>query len=90
MDYQELLSDGPYKERFRGDMIRWGEQRRRADPEFFARIVMGSVTQPVVIISDGRRLSDRAFFRTPGPDKPWLCLTVRVEATQIEIEACKS
>ena len=27
LDYKELLSDGPYKERYRADMIVWGERK---------------------------------------------------------------
>ena len=37
----KLLSAGPYKERYRKDMIVWGEARRQADPGFFAREVAG-------------------------------------------------
>jgi hypothetical protein len=40
LDFSELLTDGPYKEKYRGQMIKWGEERRDADPGFFARIVV--------------------------------------------------
>lgn len=46
LDYEELLTDGPYKEKYRRDMIAWGEQRREKDPGFFARLVMRDVTKP--------------------------------------------
>jgi phosphomevalonate kinase len=45
LDYEELLTDGPYKEKYRKDMIAWGERRREKDPGFFAQLVMGDVTK---------------------------------------------
>ena len=39
LDYEELLSAGPYKEKHRLDMIRWGEERRNTDPGYFCRRV---------------------------------------------------
>ena len=80
LDFQELLSDGPYKEKYRKDMIAWGEARRKLDPGYFPRLVMAQ-TRPmphILIISDARRTSDLAFFRD---DHRWKCIAVRVEAT---------
>ena len=48
LDYQELLTDGPYKEKYRREMIVWGEERREKDPGFFARLVMASATKSCV------------------------------------------
>lgn len=76
LDYKELLSDGPYKEKYRADMITWGERRRQADPGFFAKLVLKSVTRPVLIVSDARRQSDMDFF-TPR----FNTITVRVSAS---------
>lgn len=73
LDFAQLLSDGPYKEKYRADMIVWGERRRNEDPGFFARLVLAKCTTPVLIISDARRLTDMAFFTAQYP-----CLTVRV------------
>jgi len=63
LDYNELLSDGPYKEQYRQKMIVWGETKRKHDPGFFARIVLkNEATCPVLIISDARRGSDLDYF----------------------------
>lgn len=43
LDFAELLSDGPYKEKYRADMIKWGEDKRRDDPAYFARLVFAQV-----------------------------------------------
>ena len=84
LDFAQLLSDGPYKEKFREDMIRWGEEKRAQDHGFFARIVMSEITAPVVIISDARRETDLEFFvpqKAKGGTPPWKTMTVRVEAS---------
>ena len=76
LDFKELLSDGPYKEKYRADMIAWGELRREADPGFFCRIICAEATRPIWIVSDARRPTDVEFFL-----KNYNCLTVRVEAS---------
>ena len=88
LDYARLLSAGPYKERYRKDMIVWGEARRQADPGFFAREVVAGSAAPVLIVSDARRPTDLAFFHElcgaqggDGTQRPAL-LTVRVEASE--------
>lgn len=53
LDFPQLLGAGDYKERYRQDMIRWGEERRRADPGFFCRAAVRGAVQPVWV-SAGR------------------------------------
>ncbi|CAH2327491.1 phosphomevalonate kinase [Pelobates cultripes] len=62
LDFQRLLDASGYKEKYRADMIAWGEERRNADPGFFCRIIIQGVTQPVWIVSDARRKSDIDWF----------------------------
>ncbi|NXK85780.1 PMVK kinase, partial [Formicarius rufipectus] len=47
LDFQRLLDASAYKETFRQDMIRWGEEKRRADPGFFCRAAVERAVQPV-------------------------------------------
>ncbi|XP_054875755.1 phosphomevalonate kinase-like isoform X2 [Poeciliopsis prolifica] len=47
LDLDLLLGSGPYKERYRADMIRWGEDRRNQDPGFFCRLATRGAQQPV-------------------------------------------
>ncbi|XP_032645293.2 phosphomevalonate kinase [Chelonoidis abingdonii] len=63
LDFQRLLDASDYKETYRQDMIRWGEEKRNTDPGFFCRIVVEGVTQPVWVVSDTRRLSDVEWFQ---------------------------
>lgn len=37
LDLNELLSDGPYKETYRKEMIIWSDSVRQQDPGFFCR-----------------------------------------------------
>ncbi|XP_021238758.1 phosphomevalonate kinase [Numida meleagris] len=60
-------------------MIRWGEEKRRADPGFFCRSAVQGAAQPVWVVSDTRRLSDVEWFRDAYGDA---VLTVRVTATE--------
>lgn len=89
LDYQELLSDGPYKEKLRAAMVTWGEAKRNVDPGYFARLVVGAAKADILIVSDARRATDLDFFRRPASfgyaaaggagGCPWQLLTVRVE-----------
>ncbi|OCT69593.1 hypothetical protein XELAEV_18040904mg [Xenopus laevis] len=84
LDYERLLGATGYKEEFRADMIRWGEEKRRRDPGFFCRIIVQRVSQPVWIISDARRKSDIDWFRS---EYGAVLQTVRVEASEETREA---
>ncbi|NWQ98007.1 PMVK kinase, partial [Burhinus bistriatus] len=47
LDFQRLLDASAYKETYRQDMIRWGEEKRRTDPGFFCRTAVEGAAQPV-------------------------------------------
>ncbi|NXL75972.1 PMVK kinase, partial [Leptocoma aspasia] len=79
LDFQRLLGASAYKERFRQDMIRWGEEKRRTDPGFFCQAAVEGALQPVWVVSDTRRLSDVQWFRDAYGD---VVQTVRVVATE--------
>lgn len=79
LNFQRLLDATTYKEDYRKDMIRWGEEKRQADPGFFCRKVVEGISQPVWLVSDARRMSDIQWFQeTYGP----LTRTVRVVAEE--------
>lgn len=78
VNFADLLTDGPYKEQFRKDMIRWGEEVRKKDSGIFCRTAIGSVIDSeVVIVSDCRRLTDYEFFTSN-----YSTLTIRIEANE--------
>lgn len=79
LDFQRLLDATTYKETYRQDMIRWGEEKRQADPGFFCRKVVEGISQPVWLVSDARRLSDIQWFLEAYGS---LTKTVRVVATE--------
>ncbi|XP_067878756.1 phosphomevalonate kinase [Heterodontus francisci] len=61
---EQLMGASEYKEQYRGEMIRWGEEQRARDPGCFCRLIIKDVTQPVWLVSDARRKSDVEWFRT--------------------------
>ncbi|KAM6167787.1 phosphomevalonate kinase isoform 2-T2 [Erethizon dorsatum] len=63
LNFERLLDASSYKESHRSDMIRWGEEKRRADPGFFCRKIVEGVSQPVWLVSDTRRVSDVQWFQ---------------------------
>ncbi|VDM56076.1 unnamed protein product [Angiostrongylus costaricensis] len=82
LDYSELISNGPYKELHRLNMIKWGERIRSVEPDFFCRATIPSTcNDDVVIISDCRRPTDIEYFKSNYP-----ILTVRVDASTEERE----
>lgn len=40
LDLAELLSDGPYKEKYRKDMIDWSDEVRKQDYGYFCKTAM--------------------------------------------------
>ncbi|XP_034475009.1 probable phosphomevalonate kinase [Drosophila innubila] len=70
LDITAMLSDGPYKEQYRRDMIIWSDEVRSQDYGFFCRAAMKEASlQSVdyVIVSDIRRKNDiRWFYETYG------------------------
>ncbi|XP_069796714.1 phosphomevalonate kinase isoform X2 [Narcine bancroftii] len=79
LDLEQLLGSSGYKERYRAEMIRWGEEKRAHDPGYFCRLIVKDVTVPVWLISDARRLTDVEWFRTHFAA---VTQTVRVKASQ--------
>lgn len=79
LDFEELLGTGQYKEKYRADMIQWGEMQRRQDPGFFCTLATKGARQPIWIVSDARRLSDLQWFRSRYPSQS---RCVRVEASE--------
>lgn len=79
LDLDQLLGPGLYKERYRADMIRWGESRRRQDPGFFCRLATRGARQPVWVVSDARRLSDLQWFWSEFPQQTQ---SVRVQSSE--------
>uniref|UniRef100_A0A8D0EUQ3 Phosphomevalonate kinase n=1 Tax=Strix occidentalis caurina TaxID=311401 RepID=A0A8D0EUQ3_STROC len=61
LDFQRLLDASAYKETYRQDMIRWGEEKRRADPGFFCRAAVQGAAQPVWVSGRGLPTSVRYF-----------------------------
>mmetsp|Transcript_13437 Transcript_13437/g.40638 ORF Transcript_13437/g.40638 Transcript_13437/m.40638 type:complete len:226 (-) Transcript_13437:107-784(-) len=77
LDYDRLLSADDYKEKYRADMIAWGERRRNEDPGYFGSLVLAQTRAPILIISDARRATDVDFFRA----KKTAPILVRVNAS---------
>ena len=74
LDFHRLLDSSTYKEFYRQDMIRWGEEKRNADPSYFCRLAVQttlagssrencSPPKSVWIISDARRETDVHYFK---------------------------
>ncbi|CAG5132913.1 unnamed protein product [Candidula unifasciata] len=65
LDFEKLLDATAYKETYRADMIRWGEEKRNQDPAFFCRLATSGEDsgKDVWIICDARRLSDVEYFQ---------------------------
>ena len=80
LDYERLLDASDYKEKYRSDMIAWGEKTRNADPGYFCRLVTqeaASTDKSIWMISDARRITDIDYFLTNYAERT---LFVRVTA----------
>ncbi|KAK4304363.1 hypothetical protein Pmani_023691 [Petrolisthes manimaculis] len=82
LDYERLLQSINYKEKYRPEMISFGEMKRKEDPGFFIRAAIkmfNAVNYPVWIVSDMRRKSDLDWFKEYYPH---VLYTVRIESTE--------
>jgi len=80
LSFEALLTDSPYKEDYRRDMVKWGESERVKDPNVFCNLAINNRTEPIWIITDARRPTDIQFFQQNFSEKS-LCLLVRIQAT---------
>lgn len=69
LNLSELLSDGPYKEKYRKDMIVWSDEMRAQDYGIFCREASQDICKPTVIVSDIRRQTDIKWFRETFGEK---------------------
>lgn len=69
LNLTELLSDGPYKEKYRKEMIIWSDDKRAEDYGIFCREASRNISKPTVIVSDIRRKTDIKWFRETFGDK---------------------
>lgn len=65
----QLISDTPYKEKYRKEMIIWSDERRALDYGIFCREASQSISKPIVIVSDIRRKTDIKWFKETFGDK---------------------
>lgn len=81
MSLDRLLDSSSYKETYRADMIRWGEEKRNKDAGYFINIVANGPgsEKPIWIISDARRKSDIRFLVGSYGKR---ATTIRVTASQ--------
>lgn len=79
LDFQLLLTDSPYKDVYRREMIALGETRRNADPAHYCKLSTEQATKPIWIIPDNRRVTDIEYFKSSYPGR---CLVVRLTASE--------
>nr|QAU32514.1 phosphomevalonate kinase [Dendroctonus armandi] len=64
LQINELMSDGPYKEQHRLNMITWSDEIRKKDPGYFCRAACKSAAaKKLWIVSDIRRKTDIKWFK---------------------------
>lgn len=81
LDINRLLDATEYKEKYRADMIRWGEEKRNKEPSYFCKLATSGpeASKPIWIISDARRKTDIAYFKQ---NYRFITYTVRVQASE--------
>ncbi|VDI71405.1 phosphomevalonate kinase-like isoform X1 [Mytilus galloprovincialis] len=80
LNFEKLMDSSEYKEKFRIDMIKWGEDKRTEDPGFFCRLATSKADlKKIWIITDARRKTDVDYFKENYNDRT---LTVRVCAKE--------
>lgn len=49
LNLKELLSDGPYKEKYRKDMITWSDEVRKQDYGYFCKVAMEKGEKVIIL-----------------------------------------
>ncbi|XP_044258370.1 phosphomevalonate kinase isoform X2 [Tribolium madens] len=81
-DVNEMMTDGPLKEKFRAEMIQWSDEIRVKDPGFFCKAATKMAeSRPFWIVSDIRRKTDIQWFKNTYKDK--IIKLIRVEADEM-------
>ncbi|XP_063674624.1 phosphomevalonate kinase-like [Bolinopsis microptera] len=79
LDFSLLLTDSPYKDVYRKEMIALGEARRGADPGHYCRLATEHGSKQCWVVVDNRRETDIEYFKQQYPGK---CIVVRVTASE--------
>lgn len=82
LDFNELISSGEYKERYRKQMILWSDEMRMNDPGIFCRAALemyNAYCKSIWIVSDVRRNTDINWFKENFGDA---VKTIRIEASE--------
>ncbi len=64
LDLAKLMDSSVYKEKYRQDMITWGEMMRDKDPAYFCHLATEGADKPVWLVCDARRPSDMSYFKS--------------------------
>ncbi|ESO11565.1 hypothetical protein HELRODRAFT_166571 [Helobdella robusta] len=82
LDLEKLLDASDFKELYRADMIRWGEEKRNQDPMYFIRAISSEpgAEKPIWVVSDARRRSDMDCLHQLFPN---IILSLRIHAEEI-------
>ncbi|KAH0950184.1 hypothetical protein HN011_003658 [Eciton burchellii] len=78
LNIDQLLGNGEYKEKYRLEMAKWGEDMRKEDYGYFCRAAIDMYNawdMPIWIISDVRRKTDIKWFLKNFGD---VCKTIRI------------
>ncbi|XP_076254638.1 phosphomevalonate kinase [Rhynchophorus ferrugineus] len=64
LNWDKLMSDGPYKEHYRENMIKWSDQVRSEDPGYFCRAACEAANvRKIWLVCDIRRKTDIQWFK---------------------------
>ncbi|XP_033196369.1 phosphomevalonate kinase isoform X2 [Bombus vancouverensis nearcticus] len=80
LDIDQLLGDGKYKENYRLEMAKWGENIRNKDYGYFCRAALemyNAYSKPIWIVSDTRRKTDIQWFMENFKN---ICKIIRIES----------
>jgi len=83
LDLQQLLSSSEYKEKYRKEMVEFGQAQRKQNPAYFCEKIAFKNSDQIAmnVIADVRRKTDIAYFKNKYSDpKNHKVVTVRLDA----------
>lgn len=84
LNLEQLMSSSDYKEKYRQEMVKWSEEVRKSDSDYFLKITIQESQAnkyPIWMLTDARRLTDVQYFKNNVKFQNSKIISLRITAS---------